>query len=101
VVEEMPAYPKASVDGFGFTMFVSYDDCGGAWVKAQDGRIAGLVWETAPERRFETVAEPDSARWGTYAVAQPLPLTDDEEATRYWGALLPELRRRWAAADKS
>lgn len=65
-------YPTAVVDGFELGMFVSYNDCGDAWVNA-----------------------PDATRWGTYAVQLPMPLTNDGEAARYLAALLPELRPRW------
>lgn len=90
-------YPKAKIDGFELGMFVSYGDCGDAWVEAPDGRIAGLIWETGSQRRFTTAIEPDERRWGTFAVALPLPLTTDSEAEEYLRALLPELRARWEA----
>ncbi|GAB3623626.1 hypothetical protein GCM10027418_17090 [Mariniluteicoccus endophyticus] len=92
----MSTCPRAEVDGFELGMFVSYDDCGDAWVRAPDGRIAGLVWETGPAS-FDVLREPDDNRWGTYAVELPLPLTNDDEAASYLAALLPELRPRWEA----
>jgi len=88
-------YPSAVVDGFELGMFVSYDDCGDAWVKAPDGTIGTLIWETGEPEYFTVAIEPNEDRWGTYAVQLPLPLTNDEEAARYLAALLPELRRRW------
>jgi len=96
-----PDYPSAIVDGFEIGMFVSFIDCGDAWVQAPDGRVAGLVWETAPEAYFTTLTEPDESRWGTYAVALSLPFTSDEEAEAYLRALLPELRQRWNAATRT
>lgn len=77
-------------------MFVSYDDCGDAWVVAPDGRIAGLVWESGDATYFRTIREPDEERWGTYAVSQPLPMTTDAEAAGYLRAILPQLRSQWA-----
>jgi hypothetical protein len=89
-------YPEAVVDGFTMGMFVSYDDCGDAWVKAPDGSIGTLIWETGSPSYFEEKIAPDpNGRWGTYAVQLPLPLTTDGEAADYLRALLPELRRRW------
>lgn len=41
--EERPVYPEATLDGFTLGMFVSYDDCGDAWVRAPDGCIATLI----------------------------------------------------------
>lgn len=92
-------YPSAVVDGFELRMFVSYDECGDAWVKAPDGRIASLVWETGDPSYFRVVLEPDARRWVTYAVQLPVPLTNDEQAARYLAALLPELRPRWEATS--
>lgn len=91
----MTNYPHATVDGFELGMFVSYDDCGDAWVRAPDGSMGTLIWETGTPAYFQVSIEPDEKRWGTYAVQQPLPLTTDEEAAAYLAALLPELRQRW------
>lgn len=89
-------YPEATVEGFKIGMFVSYDDCGDAWVEAPDGSIGTLIWETGEPSYFEESIAPDpEGRWGTYAVQQPLPMTTDDEAAEYLRALLPELRRRW------
>ena len=93
--EHAAEYPTGTADGFEMGMFVSYDDCGDAWVKAPDGRYATLVWETAAPSYFRTLREPGGGRWGTYAVALPLPLTTDREADAYLRALLPKLRERW------
>lgn len=90
-------YPRAVVEGFELGMFVSYDDCGDAWVKAPDGSVGTLIWETGEPAYFKVSIEPSDSRWGTYAVQLPLPLTTDEEAVRYLTALLPELRPRWEA----
>ena len=90
-------YPSGTVEGFELGMFVSYDDCGDAWVEAPDGSRAGLIWETGEPSYFRVSIEPDGERWGVYAVQLPLPLTTDEEAAVYLAALLPELRRRWTA----
>lgn len=90
-------YPTAEVDGFELSMFVSYDDCGDAWVRAPDGSVGTLIWESGDPAYFKVSVEPNEARWGTYAVQLPLPLTTDDEAAVYLAALLPELRRRWLA----
>ena len=89
-------YPRAEVEGFTLGMFVSYGDCGDAWVRSPDGGIAGLVWETGNPGYFRELIAPDPAgRWGTYAVQLDLPLTTDAEAGAYLRALLPELIPRW------
>ncbi|HET7691196.1 MAG TPA: hypothetical protein VFK41_12480 [Nocardioidaceae bacterium] len=88
-------YPTAQVEGFELGMFVSYDDCGDAWVKAPDGSVAGLIWETGEPAYFKVSIEPDHSRWGTYAVQLPLPLTSDDEAAVYLASLIPNLRPRW------
>ncbi|HZJ06022.1 MAG TPA: hypothetical protein VFD59_11200 [Nocardioidaceae bacterium] len=91
-------YPRATVEGFALGMFVSYDDCGDAWVRAPDGGVATLIWETGSPAYFKESIPPDpQGRWGTFAVQLPLPLTTDEEAAEYLRALLPELRTRWQA----
>jgi len=93
---ERPAYPEATVDGFTLGTFVSYDDCGDAWVRAPDGGIATLIWESGLPSYFLVVIPPDPAgRWGTYAVQMDLPLTTNAEAEAYLRALLPELKPRW------
>ena len=89
-------YPQAEVDGFILGMFVSYDDCGDAWVRAPDEGIATLIWETGDPAYFiEYIAPDPQGRWGTYQVQQPLPLTTDAEAEDYLRAILPDLRPRW------
>lgn len=89
-------YPEAVVDGLTIGMFVSYGDCGDAWVLAPDGSVGTLIWETgSPSYLKETIAPDPNGRWGTYAVQLPLPLTTDDEAADYLRALLPELRSRW------
>jgi hypothetical protein len=91
-------YPEAVVDGLTIGMFVSYDDCGDAWVAAPDGGVGTLIWETGEPAYFkESIAADPNGRWGTYAVQLPLPLTTDAEAAEYLRALLPELRPRWQA----
>lgn len=73
-------YPGATVDGFTMGMFVSYADCGDAWVQAPDGRLGTLIWETGSPSYFEEKIAPDpNDRWGTYAVQLPLPLTNNDE----------------------
>ena len=89
-------YPEASVEGFTIGMFVSYGDCGDAWVEAPDGGAGTLIWETGEPSYFkESIAPDPTGRWGTYAVQQPLRMTTDEEGAEYLRALLPELRPRW------
>ncbi|WP_139977804.1 hypothetical protein [Nocardioides litoris] len=90
------AYPRAEVGGFVMGMFVSYADCGDAWVEAPDGSVGTLIWETGEFPYFEVSIEPGESQWGTYAVQLPLPLTTDAEAAAYLAALLPALRPRWA-----
>lgn len=91
------SYPSARVDGFELGMFVSYDDCGDAWVTAPDGSTSGLIWETGSPPYFKVSIAPDEQRWGVFSVQLPLPLTNDTEASIYLTALLPELRSRWVA----
>jgi hypothetical protein len=99
-VTDLP-YPEAVVEGFTLGMFVSYGDCGDAWVRAPDGGVAGLIWERVEPRTFAVAIPPDpTGRWGTYAVNLPLPLTTDAEAAAYLRELLPELRPRWEAWQK-
>lgn len=99
---EPQIYPAATVDGFTLGMFVSYEDCGDAWVQAPDGGVATLIWETGSPAYFRMVIPPDPAgRWGTYAVQLDLPLTTVGEAEAYLRALLPELRQRWKAWAQS
>lgn len=93
-------YPRAEVDGFTLGMFVSYEDCGDAWVQAPDGSTATLIWETGDPAYFTEKIPPDPAdepdgRWGTYAVQLDLPLTTNDEAAAYLRALLPQLVARW------
>ena len=91
-------YPEATVEGFTIGMFVSYGDCGDAWVTAPDGSAASLIWETGEPAYFrESIAPDPSGRWGTYAVQLPLPLTTDAEAAAYLRELLPDLIPRWKA----
>jgi hypothetical protein len=95
---ETQTHPEAIVDGFTLGMFVSYDDCGDAWVRAPDGGLATLIWESGVPAYFQVVIPPDPAgRWGTYAVQVDLPLTTDAEAEAFLRALLPELKPRWDA----
>lgn len=93
--DDAAPYPTACVDGFTLGMYVSYGDCGDAWVEAPDGSSAGLIWETGAPEYIEVVIEPDESRWGVYAVQRPLPLTTNEEAHAYLTAILPDLRERW------
>jgi hypothetical protein len=98
LVTDESGYPRADADGFELGMFVSYDQCGDAWVRAPDGGISGLVWESGSPAYFKELIPPDPAgRWGTYAVQLELPLTTDAEAEAYLRALLPELAPRWRA----
>jgi hypothetical protein len=91
-------YPKAQAEGFELGMFVSYDDCGDAWVRAPDGGIAGLIWETGSPEYLRVATEPDpTGRWGTFAVRLDLPMTTDAEAEAYLRALLPRLIPYWRA----
>jgi hypothetical protein len=95
-IVDQHGYPEATVAGFKIGMFVSYGDCGDAWVEAPDGGIGTLIWETGEPPYFEESIPPDpKGRWGTFAVQQPLPLTTDDEAAEYLRSLLPELRARW------
>ncbi|MFD6136004.1 hypothetical protein [Isoptericola sp. NPDC056618] len=96
------SYPTATVDGFTVGMYVSYGDCGDGWVKAPDGSVCSLIWETGMPEYFKVAIEPDpSGRWGTYAVQLPMPLTTDDEAAAYLRALLPQLRARWSRWRRS
>jgi hypothetical protein len=89
-------YPCAEAEEFTLGIFVSYGDCGDAWVRAPDGGVAGLVWETGAPVYFRQLIAPDPAgRWGAYAVQLDLPLTTDAGAGAYLRTLLPELIPRW------
>lgn len=93
-----PNYPTAEVEGFTLGMFVSYGDCGDAWVRAPDGSVGTLVWETGEPIEFMELIAPDpNGRWGTFSVRLPLPMTSNEEAARFLEALLPQLFERWTA----
>jgi hypothetical protein len=81
-------YPSASVDGFELGMFVASNERGDAWVKAPDGSIATLIWQTGAPSYFKVAIESNEARWGTFAVQLPLPMTNDDEAGSYLSALL-------------
>ena len=76
-------------------MFVASDERGDAWVKAPDGSMATLIWQTGEPSYFQDTIEPNETRWGTYTVQLPLPMTNDAEAGLYLAALLPDLRPRW------
>jgi hypothetical protein len=59
-----PVYPAAHAEGFELGMFLSYGECGDAWVRAPDGGIAGLIWESGSPEYFRVAIEPDRAgRW--------------------------------------
>lgn len=95
-------YPEATVEDFTLGMFVSYGDCGDAWVKGPDGGIGTVIWETGSPAYFREVIPADPhgdprARWGAYAVQLPLPMTTDAEAEQYLRALLADLRPLWTA----
>ena len=91
-------YPHAIVDGFEMGMFVSYDDCGDAWVLAPDGSPCGLIWQTGDPSYFRlSIPAQPGGRWGTFAVQLPLPLTTDLEAADFLRALLPDLIPHWQA----
>jgi hypothetical protein len=98
-----PIYPTAQAEGFKLGMFVSYGECSDAWVRAPDGGIAGLIWETDRPEYFRVAIEPNPAdRWGTFAVQLELPMTTNTEAEAYLRALLPLLIPYWHAwADSS
>ena len=46
-------HPEAEVDGFAIGMIVSCDDAGDAWVRAPDGGVCTLIWETGEPESFE------------------------------------------------
>ena len=45
-------YPEAEVEGFTIGMFASHGDFGDAWVRAPDGGIGTLIWETGEPASF-------------------------------------------------
>jgi hypothetical protein len=91
-------HPEAEEDGFAIGMIVSYDDVGDAWVRAPDGGVCTLIWETGEPESFEVeIPGTPDGRWGTFAVRLALPLTTNEEAAEYLRALLPKLRPHWEA----
>lgn len=102
MTSESSEYPEATFDGFTLGMFVSYDDCGDAWVEAPDGGIATLIWETGELAYVIEYIVPDpNGRWGTCQVQLPLPLTIDDEAAGLPPGLLPHLVPRWEAWAQS
>jgi hypothetical protein len=59
-----PVYPTAQAEGFELDMFVSYGEGEDAWVRAPDGGIAGLIWETGNPEYFRMAIESDPVgRW--------------------------------------
>jgi hypothetical protein len=93
-----PLYPGAQARDFELGIFVSYGECGDAWVRAPDGGIAGLIWETGTPEYFRLAIQPDPAgRWGTFAVRLDLPMTTDSEPEAYPLAVLPKLTPYWHA----
>ena len=89
-------YPTAEVQSFRLGLFVSYDDCGDAWVEAPDGSVGTLIPETVEPVQFEQTIAPTRRVAGVaHSVRLPLPLTTDVGAARYLEALLPELPARW------
>lgn len=73
-------------------------DCGDAWVKAPDGGVAGLIWETGEPPYFKISIPADPAgRWGTLAVQLPLPLTTEDHAAAYVRVLLADPIPHWQA----
>jgi hypothetical protein len=57
-------YPEAMVDGFPMRTFVSYDDCGDAWVQAPDGSVGTLIWETGDPPCFPKSLPPSRTDGG-------------------------------------
>lgn len=93
-----PGYPTVQAEGFELGMFVSYGECGDAWVRAPEGGIAGLIWETGSPEYFRMAIEPDPAdRQSTFAVQLDLPMTTSSEAEAYLRAFLPRLIPYWHA----
>lgn len=90
-------YPSARVDGFELEMFVASDERGDALVRAPDGSIGTLIWQTGEPSYFKVTIDSNESRWGTFTVQLPLPMTNDDEAAAYLAALLPDLRPRWKA----
>jgi hypothetical protein len=90
-------YPSASVDGFELEMFVASDERGDALVRAPDGSIATLIWQTGEPSYFKVTINSNESRWGTFTVQLPLTMTNNDEAAAYLAALLPDLRPRWQA----
>jgi hypothetical protein len=66
-------------------------------VRAPDGEIAGLIWETGSPEYFRVATQPDRGRWGTFAVQLDLPMTANSEAEAFLRALLPKLIPYWRA----
>ena len=81
-----------AVDGWRFgeiTQFLG-SEAGDAFVIAPDGSRAGLVWEVGPGD-LQVVSEPDSMRWGVYAVWFPAPNDSIDALQRNLLSVLPSL----------
>ena len=81
-------------------MFVASDERGDAWVKAPDGSMATLIWQTGEPSYFKVTIEPNERRWGTFTVQLPLPMTNDDEAGSYLAALLPDPTAEMGGVDR-
>jgi hypothetical protein len=68
---------------------------GDAFVVAPDGSRAGLIWEIAEQKYFETTSGPDARRFGVFSVGTPHGPTTTDEATMFLAEILPAVRREW------
>lgn len=102
VYHGFPIVPETETDGWVYgaiTEFEDPDGCedGDGFVIAPDGTRAGLVWSvgTFPTR---VISEPESGRWGVFAIAFPRAVKNVEDIVVCFRAVLPELRARHAEA---
>lgn len=94
-MSDQPNYPTAEVGGFRIGMFVSYDDCGDAWVGRRTAVMELLSGRQESPSCSTRGSHPTRMGAGTYSVRLPLPMTTDVEAALFLEALLPKLRERW------
>src|SRR5262249_14264437 len=101
VYHGFPIIPESLTDGWQFGTISEYEDpdgCdfGDAFVIAPDGSRAGLVWSTGnyPTREID---RPKASRWGVYEIAFPRPVRTTADFVECCRAILPELKRIYAA----
>ena len=91
-----PIIEESETDGWrvgAITEFIDEED-GDAFVVAPDGSRAGLVWEVG-DGEFATICEPETDRWGVYAVWFPRPVKSVDDFVINFRHVLPLLRAKF------